>query len=138
MVIKLDLKSKNLKSLKRFLIIFNKFCSIYDGESMKLISNKKIKKVLFSVLKSPHVNKTAQEQFEFKLYNTRLTIYSKYFLKILLSLKFLSRKFFSDIQFKVSVTVKQKQKHDANSFYLKKINSSYLIRADINGERLLS
>lgn len=137
MVIKLDLKSKNLKSLKRFLIIFNKFCSIYDGESMKLISNKKIKKVLFSVLKSPHVNKTAQEQFEFKLYNTRLTIYSKYFLKILLSLKFLSRKFFSDIQFKVSVTVKQKQKHDANSFYLKKINSSYLIRADINGERLL-
>ena len=136
MIIKLDLKSKNLKSLKRFLIIFNKFCVIYDCESTKLISNKKIKKVLFSVLKSPHVNKSAQEQFEFKLYNTRLTLYSKNFLKILLSLKYLSQKFFSDIQFKVSVTVKQGQKHDANSFYLKKINSSYLISADVNGERL--
>jgi ribosomal protein S10 len=136
MVIKLDLKSKNLKSLKRFLIIFNKFCVIYDSESMKLTSNKKIKKVLFSVLKSPHVNKSAQEQFEFKLYNTRLIIYSKSFLKILLCLKFLSKKFFSDIQLKVSVTVKQKQVHNANSFYFKKINSSYLISADINGERL--
>lgn len=136
MVIKLDLKSKNVKSLKRFLSIFNKFCVIYDSESMKLISNKKIKKVLFSVLKSPHVNKSAQEQFEFKLYNTRLIIYSKNFLKTLLCLKFLSKKFFSDIQFKVSVTVKQKQVHNVNSFHLKKINSSYLTNADINGERL--
>ena len=136
MVIKLDLKSKNVKSLKRFLSIFNKFCVIYDSESMKLTSNKKIKKVLFSVLKSPHVNKSAQEQFEFKLYNARLIIYSKNFLKILLCLKILSKKFFSDIQFKVSVTVKQKQVHNVNSFHLKKINSPYLTNADINGERL--
>lgn len=137
MVIKLDLKSKNLKSLKRFLFIFEKFCASYDNQLIKAISNKNIKKVLFSVLKSPHVNKRAQEQFEFKLYNTKIIFYSLKYLKILLFLKFLSKNFFSDIRFKVSFTLKNKSiLLNMSKFYFKKINFSYLINTDINGENL--
>ena len=137
MIIKLDLKSKNLKSLKRFLVIFEKFCVSYDNQSIISISNKNIKKVLFSVLKSPHVNKRAQEQFEFKLYNTKIIFYSLKYLKMLLFLKFLSKNFFSDIRFKVSFTLKNKSiLLKMSKFYFKKINFSYLINADINGENL--
>ena len=63
------------KSLKKFL----KFFLLKTRKINSCIINKKFqktyKKKVLSILKSPHVHKTAQEQFEIEIYNRR-KIYS--------------------------------------------------------------
>ena len=135
MIIKLNLKSKNIKSLKYFLFLIQEFHKTYDSQSLKFITIKKVKKVLFSVLKSPHVNKRAQEQFEYKIFTCRIAIYTQNYLKVLLLIKTLHENFFSDILIKVSFVLVNKNL--SPKFQFKKIDSNYLKFADIYGENLL-
>ena len=68
------ISTKEKRALKKFLFFFSKI----NFFSLKLVSqkNKKIKRKFITVLKSPHVNKTAQEQFEFKIFESQIIMYS--------------------------------------------------------------
>lgn len=71
---------------------------------MSNISNKKPKIKKFSVLKSPHVNKTAQEQFEIKNYEKTLEIYCHQNIFVLFLMKRLSNSLFRDIKIKTKIS----------------------------------
>jgi ribosomal protein S10 len=76
MFIILSIYSKNRESLTNFLKFFYKLKEIKILK-LKLYtkqSQKKRKNILLSVLKSPHVNKKSQEQFECNLYTKQLNI----------------------------------------------------------------
>lgn len=138
MLIKIDLKSNNHKSLKKLISVFNEFCKRYDSQSSLSGHNKKLKTVVISVLKSPHVNKTAQEQFEYKIFKSKLLLKSKNFLRILLLLKKFSKIFFSDVNIKICFIIKSNEYTYLKNYHFMKIDSSYLEIADINGEKLLN
>lgn len=74
MLIIIDIYSKNVEVLNSFV---NKFFTKAMCKKLKLIILKttlqkpKTKKV-FTALKSPHVNKTSQEQFEYRIYRKQI------------------------------------------------------------------
>ena len=68
--IDIKLRSKNLKNLKRFLMILKSFKDKYKFNlKICLFLNINSKKKKISVLKSPHVHKTAQEHFGLNSYS---------------------------------------------------------------------
>ena len=73
---------------------------------------KKIKKKFVTVLKSPHVNKTAQEQFEFRYYSREFYIKLIKPFQFLVILKKTLNESFSDldVQFKI-LSMKPKNSH---------------------------
>ena len=84
MIFRLKIFSKDKKVLQNFLIFFlilNKTSSTW-----KIISNLNSRRVI-TVLKSPHVNKTAQEQFEYRTYCKEIVISSVKPGKLLFTLK---------------------------------------------------
>lgn len=149
MFVNIYVYSKNYVSLKAFLNFFLKVC---NHERMKmyfvLIQHSKPKAIKkFTVLKSPHVNKKAQEQFEFCLYKNQLSIYSYQNLKLLTILKKIQAKLFADIKIKVQFVFnhkkfekEKKEKLSPNKVFSKKmsVNKSktnvYLKLLDIHGE----
>lgn len=101
MLIHLYIKTKNFQNLKKISKIFFKFLYKNNIKKFKYLPLVK-KRTLFSLLKSPHVNKTAQEQYEIKKSNRKISIKTKYYLKSILILKKLYSKFFSsDIKLKI-------------------------------------
>jgi len=112
MLIHLYIKTKNFQNLKRISKIFFKF--LYKNDIKKLKYSPLVKKrTLFSLLKSPHVNKTAQEQYEIKKSHRKISIQTKYSLKSILILKNLYSRFLSsDIKLKiVSSNLLKKRKY---------------------------
>lgn len=104
MFIKIYLYSKNIKSLKNFLFVLNKIKN-NNTLNIKLFLNnvKKPKKITkFTVLKSPHVNKTAQEQFEFNFYFRKINLYSFQIFKFLVILKQINCMLFPDVKIKIN------------------------------------
>lgn len=135
MLFKLSLKSKNVNSLKNFIFTLNSIENILNEKSLKIKPIKKLKKVLFSILKSPHVNKTSQEQFDYVYYSSEILIFTNDYLKVLLFLKLLSNKFFSSINMKVTVITGYKNDlMPYENFQYKELNSSYFQFLDIIGE----
>ena len=149
MFINIYLSSKNYTSLNTFLRFF-----------VKMIKNKHIKTSAFlaqhskprltkkfSILKSPHVNKKAQDQFEFHVYKKQLSLYSFQGLKVLMILKRIQCKLFADVKIKVGVVFNDSKLHkkirknlNPNRIILKKnkVNDSlskvYLQLLDMHGE----
>jgi len=70
--------------------------------------SKKKEKVFFSVLKSPHVNKSAQEQFEYNLFKKQIKIDVFQITKLLVILKMIKVKLFSDIEIELKFSVHHK------------------------------
>ena len=73
MFIYLKASSKDQKTLEKFVQLFSKLEA--STFVIKCLPKKKKRKFV-TVLKSPHVNKTAQEQFEFRFYNKQFLINS--------------------------------------------------------------
>ena len=76
MFINIRIFSKTQESIERFL---NFFIIFHNKKKLTLCSKtlKKIKKnKKFTLLKSPHVNKTAQEQFKFEIFSNEIFIKS--------------------------------------------------------------
>lgn len=105
MFINIHIYSKNYLSIKRLITFFSNnfllkklnltvFSSIYQNP---------IKRKIFTVLKSPHVNKTAQEHFEYSIYKKTLKIHSYKGFLVLRLLKILKYRIFPDVKFKISV-----------------------------------
>lgn len=105
MFIIIDIYSKNFKSLKNFLLFFNNKNIFHKFKILiiKTDSKKPLKKFIITVLKSPHVNKSAQEQFEFKVYKKRLKLFVPQISMFLIFLKKLKTNLFADIKFKLNI-----------------------------------
>ena len=100
MIIYLYIKTKNYHSLKKFSRILIISFLKQKIKKVKYYPLSK-KRTLYSILKSPHVNKTAQEQFEFKYSHRKIVIFSKSFLKTLIIIKRYYSSIFYDIKIKV-------------------------------------
>jgi len=96
----LIITTKNKKSLNNFLFFFYKNTSINCNYIAKTFQ-KKLKKTVITILKSPHVNKTAQEQFEIRYISKQLTIATPQMFKFLIFLKKLKMSLFPDIKIKI-------------------------------------
>ena len=86
MFIIIQIFSKNSNSISNFLKFLYK---LKTNKTLNLnfiiIQSSQFKKSKkFSVLKSPHVNKKAQEQFEYNVFNKQLKIYVSQFNKFLI------------------------------------------------------
>nr|QYC61850.1 ribosomal protein S10 [Actinocyclus sp. mgcode 4] len=100
----IKISSQNKKQLKKFLIVLKSF-NRKSKINLKIssFSNILLKKKNFSVLKSPHVHKTAQEQFYLKSHIISLQFLNLLQLeKLLLFLKFFNSIFF-DFTLKLQV-----------------------------------
>jgi len=145
MFINITFYSKNYSSIKEFLRFFYKKFLFKDLKFsiFKIKFQKPVQKKVFTLLKSPHVNKTAQEQFEYRLFRKQFTIYSyKSFLFFIL-LKYIKLVLFPDIKIKITILTnnfkfnrKLKNKIHPNNY-----NSTFLLNYlkmfDFYGEVLL-
>jgi len=69
----ITIKSKNKTSVNEFFLFFNGN-KLYNSNVIKKYFQKKAKKKKLTILKSPHVNKKAQEQFENRLFKKQFKI----------------------------------------------------------------
>ena len=67
--------SRNKNSTNDFFLFFNEN-TVYKSNVIKKYFQKKIEKKRLTILKSPHVNKKAQEQFESRLFKKQFTIHT--------------------------------------------------------------
>ena len=116
MTIYLFIKTKNYHSLKKFskILILNFFKHNITKVKYYPLSKKQ---TLFSILKSPHVNKIAQDQFKFKYSHRKIVITTKYFLKTMLIINKYFSNMFYDIKTKILFSTVQ-----GNFHYKKKKN----------------
>lgn len=92
----LKIASKNEKSLKNFLTFFSNHSKNKFNILQQVNTTHNTKKVI-TLLKSPHVNKTAQEQFEMRVFTKQILIKSFYLEKKLIFLKKFLNRLFQDI-----------------------------------------
>lgn len=140
MFINIYIYSKNKLSILNYLKFLKKYFNKkkLNFKNFTFMFRKKIKKTVFTVLKSPHVNKTAQTQFENKLYKTQLTIYSDDYLKLIYFIKYFSENNFSDIKIKMKA-IKNKNltfiSSNMDNFLKININTKNFLRIlDVLGE----
>lgn len=148
MVIYLYISSKSLKLLKKFTKIIKKINTTSVLKTKVLGVSKKIKqKKVMSVLKSPHVNKTSQEQFESVTYGRRILVCSYNYLLLFLLVKEISNKVFPGLTVKlrfklqhhVSVNVSKTSVNPRNQKLINNISvtKEYLKIFDCYGELLI-
>lgn len=117
----LKISCKDKRILKNFL----RFLTKIDFLPISLKSFPKNKKRKFvTVLRSPHVNKTAQEQFEFRFYSKHLLIHSFKPLTFLLLLKRLKNLSFTGLNLEVKGFV---EKNKMYKYTLKVVNPDNVI-----------
>lgn len=110
--------SKNKISISNFFLFFN---SVVFGSLIALMRyfQKNVEKKKLSVLTSPHVNKSAQEQFECRLFKKQLLINTIKTFRHLIFLKKLNYNIFSDVNIKLKCTINNK---DVQQLGLKTFN----------------
>ena len=150
-IIKKKRSNKNttfLQLLSNFKTYSRKKVYKYKMNRKKYLTKKKVngllnycqqkhKRKIFTTLKSPHVNKTAQEQIEYRLFSKRVNIFSFQILKFLILLKKIQMKLCPDIRIQIKFVLNNKTKkkmkliflnpdnYKTNSFfYSKKKNTS--------------
>lgn len=110
----LKVTSKNEKSLKKFLYIFFKHLKTKLNIIQKPIALHSKRKVI-TLLKSPHVNKTAQEHFEARTFSRKILVVSSCFERDLIFLKKVLSELFHDVSIHLElvtnkiVTMKNKE-----------------------------
>ena len=114
----LTISSKNKKSIESFLNFFFNNVQNYFYVIKKLKKRKKEIKTL-TILKSPHVNKKAQEQFEFRLFTKQILISTTYFNKQVIFLKNVINNLFHDVsvKFKLLTNIKTVKKSQLLNFH---------------------
>lgn len=113
------LYSKNKNTLNHFLNFFKNSEKQNFRITKKLLQKKKKKKKI-SILKSPHVNKTAQKHFQYIYFCVSLSFKTHELQKNLVFLKKIKNQLFPDLKIVVKGTHKKKE-----LFSLKKITFSY-------------
>ena len=151
MNISIETTSFNFNSIKLFHKILIKLNELKTVKfSIINTVNKKIKKKKFTVLKSPHVNKNAREQFETSCYIKIIKIYSYNPLLLLFIIKRIKSELNSDVSLKLylksnfsnlhkylksnlNTNNKLKKNYILNKIFIK----NYLKNLDIFGECIL-
>jgi hypothetical protein len=114
-------------------------------------SQQKQERKVFTTLKSPHVNKTAQEQIEYRLFTKHINIFSFQLLKFLILIKKIQMKLCPDIEIQIKFVLNNKiikkiklislnpdnYKTNSFSFYKKKDNSSIKKVQKLNENQIL-
>lgn len=111
MFINIRISSKNYNSIIKFLRFFSQKNFLKKLNIVlvtRTLQTKKQKKI-FTVLKSPHVNKIAQESFNYQIYTKQFQVYSYQATLFLLILKKIKYYLFPDINFKISITTQTHQ-----------------------------
>ena len=93
----IKVSSKHSENLKEFLLFIYKFKN--NNLVIKYFPKQKIKKFV-TVLKSPHVYKSAQEQFEFRIHTKNLSVSLEQHFKFLYFLKKIQNNIFPFINLK--------------------------------------
>lgn len=104
--------SKNNKSLLNAILFF---LANSDNLNTQKHFSKKTKKKILTILKSPHVNKTAQEQFEINTFSKQLLGYNIKSSKFLFFFKSLKENTFADLKFKIKFSFNKKKEKKTNS-----------------------
>ena len=139
----LTISSKNKDSINQILKFFNNNKKQNSQIYTKLFRQKKVKEKI-SVLKSPHVNKTAQEQFKYIHYYITITFSTSELKKELFILKKIKNQLFPDL--KIIITGFYKEKNlffllKKFPFYEQKLISSsknkYLLQKTISTLKIL-
>ena len=135
----LNISSKNEKSLNNFTKLVLK--NFKDNNLIKK-NKKKIKKKRLTMLKSPHVNKTAQEQFESKIFSINIYIYSTSNINQYIYLKKIIKKSFHDIKITIKYLINNKysKQNQFKIFKIKnfKLNSKKKNHSAIKNKKLKS
>ena len=71
----LIIQSRNQKSISTFFPFFLSSIQNLNFNVIQKYFEKKRKKKILTILKSPHVNKKAQEKFEFRYYSKQITLH---------------------------------------------------------------
>jgi len=134
----LTIVSKNKKSIEKSINFLTKNLKLLKLNVISKNNSGKPKIKRMSVLKSPHVNKKAQEQFEFRLFLTKLIVETTQNFKILTLIKKIKNIVFSDVKIKITTIIKTKKTNPLvnSSFNLKRKNETtkFLTFLDYYGE----
>jgi len=127
-IFNLILISKCKVTVKKFFLFF--FKNKLQNEKIQKYLNKKIKKKKLTVLKSPHIYKKAQEQFQNIFIKKHIEIQTTKNFKYLLFLKRLNSKLFPNIQIKLKCTINNGNMKKLNVFSPKnfKIKEYYIFK----------
>ena len=98
--------SNNPNSIQKLFLFFFYNKKIRYNKIKKYFQKKKKKKIL-TILKTPHVNKTAQEQFEYRIYSKQITMYSSQGFQYLVFLKKISVNLWPEIKIKIKIDMNQ-------------------------------
>ena len=99
--IKITIFSKNKKTLYNFLSFLKQKLPILELKITAKYNNKKNHHKKITVLKSTHINKTAQEKYKYETHSLRLRTNTFKELKYLLFLKKLRNNSFPNIKIKI-------------------------------------
>lgn len=110
----LTLYSKSQHSLNSFLEFIKHNDKSKNFYILKNLSKKKKTRKKISILKSPHVNKTAQEQFEYIYYSVRISLHAWEIKKYLITLKKIKNQLFPDLKIKIKAQFSKKQQTTKN------------------------
>lgn len=113
--------SKNKNSVSDFFSFFSKNVACNFNILKKCFQKSKKKKRL-TILKSPHVNKKAQEQFESRIFKKQFTVQTLKNLKYLIFLKRLNYNLFPDVNIKLKYIITDK---NSKKLGLKTVNPNY-------------
>jgi ribosomal protein S10 len=102
----INIISKNKKSLENFVTFVNSNLQKLQITN-KYFQKKKNRKIL-TILKSPHVNKKAQEQFNSNLYHKSVNIYLPQYFKLITFIKTVKSNLFLDVRVKVKLIINNK------------------------------
>jgi ribosomal protein S10 len=100
--------SNNYKSINNFFLFFFNSRKTSFNVIKKYFQKKRNKKIL-TILKSPHVNKKAQEQFESRIFSKQLKIYSSQNFQYLIFIKKIKTYLFPDALIKTKFTINQNE-----------------------------
>lgn len=106
------ISSKNKNSLKLFLKFLKSLAKKKDlsFHGNYEISQRKTFSKFFTILKSPHINKTAQEQFEFRLFTKNVKITTFQILKVLIVFKKILTIIFAELKFSLKLNLDLRNK----------------------------
>lgn len=107
MFVNIDIYSKNIKSLNQFTKLLFNTMSVekLNYKSVYKYFYKKNSRKVFTVLKSPHVNKKSQEQFEYFIFSNKVMIETFQIFKILIVLKKLQQVTGFDVAIKIKFQI---------------------------------
>ena len=127
----IDIKSKNKKSILIMINVF--YLLLIKLNIIKKVFNKRKNLTKFSILKSPHVHKIAQQKVGFKIYKKQIVLILFNFINFILLFKIILNKLFFDIKIKI---ISYLYKLDCITKNCKFINLSFIKYSNLYNKKI--